>query len=330
MLRLAQAASSEYFSEWGTPPNQRRTGATPDNPGGNMDGELNIVPFYGGWEYCFRAKDSAVAEKIAWNMEGAVWNGKYFGYGQGSLASDGGKYPRTTAFDAILKEKTHNPRKVKTLCNCDCSSSAGFSVFFAGVEDDRLRDMWSGNEREILMSTGAFVEITDPLLLELGTGLRRGDIMLKSGHTAIAIDDDDHHDTYPIMIKGCYQSQIRTGPGIEYKSIGIVDACTILNATGTATDSDGTIWYRVIYGDTMGYTSSLYAVKLPTGYCTGDVWLRKTAGTSGKKVIVIPKGATVYLTGKATNAWSGVVRRVWLECVYGGHKGWASSLYVKS
>lgn len=329
MLRLAQAASSEYYSAYGTPPNQRRTGATPDNPGGNMDGELNIVPFYGGWEYVFRAKDPEVAEKIAWTMEGAVWNGNHFGYGQASLATDGGKYPRTSAFDAILEEPSHDPRKVKKLCNSDCSASMGFSVFFGGVPDDRLRDMWTGNEREILMSTGAFIELTDPLLLELGTGLHRGDILLKTGHTAVAIDTDDHHDTYPIIIYNCAFSRIRKGPGVEYDTINTVGAGTILHAEGKAVDADGDIWYRVIYDGKVGYTSAVYATPLPEGRCTGDTWLRKEPGTKGEQIIVIPKGATVYLTGEKKTALSGVIPRLWYGVVYGGHRGWASSLNIK-
>lgn len=322
MLRLAQAASSEYFSEYGTPPNQRRTP-------GKLDGELNVVPFYGGWEFCFRAKDPAKAEKIAWNMEGAVENGDHFGYGQDSLASDGGKYPRTTGFDAIMEEPSHDPRKVKRLCNTDCSASGGFSVFFAGVEDERLRTMWTGTEREILMSTGEFIEITDPLLLELGTGLKRGDILLKAGHTAIAIDDDDHHDTYPVRIEGCAYSRIRKGPGTEYETLAEVAAGSILLAEGSTMDEAGRIWYRVLFYDGTGYTSGTYAKPLPAGSCVGDTWLRQEAGTAGKEIIVIPKGATVYLTGNSCRAWSGPVKRTWLECIYGGHQGWASSLYIK-
>ena len=194
MLRLAQAASAEYFSTWGVPPNQRRTGATAANPGGNMDGELNVVPFYGGWEYVFRPKDEAVAEKIAWLSTRTVMNGVHIGYSQNNS-----QYPRTGLFDELKKQKTPDPMKITAKVNCDCSAKAGAVVYHAGVKDDRLRNMWTGNEREILMSTGAFVELTDPLLLELGTGLKRGDILLKTGHTAIAIDSDDHQDTFPVM-----------------------------------------------------------------------------------------------------------------------------------
>lgn len=333
MLRLAQAASSEYFSAYGTPPNQRRTGVTKDRPGGNMDGELNVVPFYGGWKYVFRPKDERIAERIAWLMEGAVENGSYIGYGQGSLASDGGKYPREGVFDALFAMVSPETRKIKNLCNCDCSSLVAACVYSCGTLDPKLyvpefRTMWTGTERQMLMATGAFVELTDPLLLELGTGIKRGDILLMEGHTAVSIDDDDHKDTYPVVICGCAFSRIRKGPGIEYETITTVGEGKILNAEGKAVDKDGDIWYRVIYDGVYGYTSAMYADPLPTAKCTSDTWLRKEPGTKGAQIIVIPKGATVYLTGAKKTALSGVIPRVWYECIYGGHRGWASSLNI--
>ena len=322
MLRLAQASSSELFTEYGTPPNQRRTP-------GKLDGELNVVNFYGGWEYVFRPKDETMAENIADFVLGAVENAKHIGYGQDSLKSDGGKYPRTSLFDVLFQMSDPNPRKVIKLCNCDCSALMGDALYFgAKIYNPDFRTMWTGTERKMIMDTGKFIELTDPLLLELGTGLKRGDILLKEGHTACAIDSDDHHDTFPVIIDNCSKSRIRSGPGTEYETMLIVSKGEIFDAEGTALDSDGFPWYRVHFTEIyeyIGYTSSAYATPLPQGKCTADTWLRKSAGTKGTKVIVIPKGAKPYLTGKKKKV--GV--RTWYECVYGGHLGWASGLYIK-
>lgn len=325
MLRLAQAASSEYFTEYGTPPNQRRTP-------GKLDGELNVVNFYGGWQYVFRAKNENKAEQIADFVLGAVENAKYIGYGQDSLKSDGGKYPRTTLFDTLFKMSDPNPRKVKKLCNCDCSALMGDALYFgAKIYNPDFRTMWTGTERQMIMETGEFIELTDPLLLEIGTGLKRGDILMwfnpatGKGHTAVAIDSDDHHDTFPVMISNCSKSRIRTGPGTEYDTIKVVAKGEIYDAEGTALDSEGFPWYRVHTGVLIGYTSSAYASPLPAGKCKADTWLRKGAGTGKAKVIVIPKGAKPYLTGRQKK----VGLRVWYEVIYGGHRGWASSLNVK-
>lgn len=325
MLRLAQAASSENYSEYGTPPNQRRTP-------GKLDGELNVVNYYGGWQYVFRPKDEKMAEDIASFVVAVVANGSHIGYGQDSLKSDGGKYPRTSLFDALFKMSKPDPNRVKVLCNCDCSSLAGCALYFAAkIYNPDFRIMWTGTERQMIMETGEFIELTDPLLLELGTGLKRGDILLwfnpatGKGHTAVAIDSDDHHDTFPVMISNCSKSRIRSGPGMEYITLRVVSAGEIYEAEGTALDSDGFPWYRVHTGVLVGYTSSAYASPLPQGKCKADTWLRKGAGTGKAKVIVIPKGAKPYLTGNQKK----VALRVWYEVIYGGHRGWASSLNVK-
>lgn len=315
MLRLAQASSSEYFTEWGEPPNQRRTGTSVERPQGNMDGELNVIPFYGGWKWAFRAKDPGVSERIAWIAERAVMNGAHIGYGQNN-----GRYPRTGLFDELMKQK--DPFQIAAKINCDCSSLAGAAVYHAGVKDMRLRDMWTGNEREILLSTGQFVEITDPLLLSIGTGLRRGDILLKPGHTAIAIDSDDHRDATPYRITDCAFCNVRSGPGTEYKVIHTLTGGDIVMVIATAANG----WKKILLdGGLTGYVSGKYCNQpLPETKAKGDCWLRETPGTSGKTIIVIQKGETVYLTGKTQR----VGIRIWKECVYATHTGWSSSLYI--
>ncbi|MBP5303072.1 MAG: hypothetical protein J6Y88_07500, partial [Bacteroidales bacterium] len=43
---------------------------------------------------------------------------------------------------------------------------------------------------EILMRTNAFTKLTDKEMLANGKGIRRGDLLLKEGHTAICLDSD--------------------------------------------------------------------------------------------------------------------------------------------
>lgn len=323
MLRLAQAASSEYGTEYGTPPNQRRTGVTKSKPGGNMDGELNIVQFYGGWSAVFRPKDDSLAEDIAWMMTRVVENGKYGGYGQDSLAEDGGKYKRTGLFDELvkLKQKLPDPMAIKNLYNCDCSSSTGAVVYHCGVKDIRLRNMWTGNEEEILMGTGKFIKLTDKLLLSIGTGLRKGDILLKPGHTAIAIDTDDHYSSVPYRIGNCHACNLREGPSVKDPVVAVLYKGDIVNVRYFTPD-----WSSVsTFGGKYGFVSGMYCKEpLPETVAKGDVWLRKTPGKKGDPIIVIQKGETAYLTGNTKD----VSGRTWKECVYANHLGWASSLYV--
>ena len=181
MIRIAQASSSENFTKYGKAPNQRRTGASRAKPEGNLDGELNVVDWYGGWEAVYRAIDGEVAEKIATIAYRAVANGNYIGY------SWAGNYE---LFDAMKKKGTDDPMDVDTLVNTDCAAKVGVCVYFSGIKDERLRTMTTWKEDEILMSTNAFIKVTDKEMLETGKGIQRGDILWKTGHTAVALDSD--------------------------------------------------------------------------------------------------------------------------------------------
>ena len=181
MIRIAQASSSENFTKYGKAPNQRRTGSSRTKPEGNLDGELNIVPWYGGWEAVYRPIDGEVAEKIATFMYRAVANGNYWGYSWSG---------NTEAWDALHKKNTTDPMDVDTLVNCDCCTLVGAAVDAAGIHDSGLRAMVTWKEDEVLMRTNAFIKLTDKDMLNNGKGIRRGDILWKTGHTAVALDSD--------------------------------------------------------------------------------------------------------------------------------------------
>lgn len=181
MIRIAQASSSENFTKYGKAPNQRRTGASRAKPEGNLDGELNIVDWYGGWEAVYRPIDGEVAEKIATFMYRAVANGNYWGYSWSG---------NTEAWDALHKKNTTDPLDVDVLVNCDCCTLVGAAVDAAGIHDSGLRAMVTWKEDEVLMRTNAFIKLTDKDMLNNGKGIRRGDILWKTGHTAVALDTD--------------------------------------------------------------------------------------------------------------------------------------------
>lgn len=316
MIRIAQAASSETHGKWGVPPNQLRTGVTKDKPEGNLDGELNIIPFYSGWEKVFRCTDEKIADRIAWMMERIVANGKWIGYGQNN-----GQYPRTLVFDSLRRMAKPDPLEIKNLCNCDCSSSSGASVYFAGIHEEKLRDMWTGSERQILLGTGKFIELTDSLLLQSAVGAKRGDILWKTGHTAIVLDTDHTKDTIPCRIADCKACNLRKGPGTEYAIIRALSSGTRVDLVSKASNG----WGQVIQAGTYGYVSPKYYKPLRAMKATGNVWLRKGAGTNNAQIIVIPQGETVYVTGKIER----VGLTVWHECIYAGKQGYASGKYLR-
>lgn len=181
MIRIAQASSSENFGKYGIAPNQRRTGASRTKPEGNLDGELNVVEWYGGWECVYRPIDPEVAEKIAVFMYRAVSNGSYYGYSWSG---------NTELWDAMHKKGTTDPLDVDTYANCDCCTLVGAAVDAAGVHDAGLRAMTTWKQDEVLTRTNAFTKLTDPEMLKTGKGIQRGDILWKTGHTAVSLDSD--------------------------------------------------------------------------------------------------------------------------------------------
>lgn len=182
MIRIAQASSSETFTKYGTAPNQRRTGATATNPSGNMDGELNVIQFSGGWEAVYRPLDDTVADKIAQFMYNAVANGSHIGYSQDAT--------RVGVFDEAGKIADHDPGKITALVNCDCATLVGAAVYYAGVKADGLRKLCTWEMRDVLLGTGAFILLESKELCQQGKGIRRGDILWRTGHTAVSLDTD--------------------------------------------------------------------------------------------------------------------------------------------
>lgn len=181
MIRVAQAASSENCSNYGVAPNQRRTGVTKDNPGGNMDGELNVVPWYGPWEKVYRPVDNVIAERVATFMERAVANGSHIGYSWSG---------NTGVFDALKALGSTDPADIKTPVNCDCCTLVGAAIYYAGIHEAKLRAMVTWKMDEILESTHAFTVLTDKELCEKGKGIQRGDLVWKTGHVACVLDSD--------------------------------------------------------------------------------------------------------------------------------------------
>ena len=128
------------------------------------------------WTSVIRPKDSAVAERIAKAMEQACANDK-IGYDQNQ---------RTTLYTKA-KAVNWDLSKITTTCECDCSSLVAVCVNAAGITVSK--DIYTGNEKSALAATGGFTVLTDTKYIGSSAYLKRGDILLGSGHTAIVLTD---------------------------------------------------------------------------------------------------------------------------------------------
>ena len=126
------------------------------------------------WTSVIRPKASAVAEKIAKAMEQACANDK-IGYDQ---------YQRTTLYTQA-KALNWDLSKITTACECDCSSLVAVCVNAAGIKVSK--DIYTGNELSALKATGGFTVLTDSKYISKSDNLKRDDILLRKGHTAIVL-----------------------------------------------------------------------------------------------------------------------------------------------
>lgn len=146
---------------------------------GDQDGqEVSIRSWYNRpWNKVLRAKNPAIAGKIAAAMEDACRNDN-IGYDQ---------YERTTLYD-LCKENGWNIKAVNKPCETDCSALVAVCVNAAGIKVSG--DIYTGNEAAALLRTGEFELLSAPKYLLSDEYLKRGDILLyEFHHTAIALQD---------------------------------------------------------------------------------------------------------------------------------------------
>ena len=129
-----------------------------------------------GW-VLIRAKDPAVREKIAKNMENACAN-SLIGYDQ-SQNRTLYKVAEPLGFDCA---------KVKTKCETDCAQLVRVCVRYAGIKCD---DFYTASEKSVLKKTGAFDIFTDSNHTTKSDYLMRGDILVTKtkGHTVVVLSN---------------------------------------------------------------------------------------------------------------------------------------------
>lgn len=142
-------------------------------------------------------------------------------------------------------------------------------------------------------------------------------------------------------------SNVRTGPGLDYPSIGSVQEGDVLMSSGeTRYDSRGVAWYEVDYGNGTGWVSSKYTSLItlnPNRYddlddyytydspdgaiiATGDCNIRTAPDINAPSIGVLSKGGILPLAGGDVRYDSRGV--AWYNVDYNGTSAWVSSTYA--
>jgi hypothetical protein len=171
--------------------------------GDQTGGEVTIRNYYNSeWTFILRCKDKQKAEIMARACEAGCEN-KNIGYDQ-SERNTLRKYAKAAGWDLS---------KITTPCECDCSSfmtvcaeAAGINVPYSGNNAPATYTM-----RTAFKSTGMF-DVLTPTVAK-----RRGDIIVKNGHTVMVLDDEEVSIALPVLRKGCKESSV----GSLQKLLGI-------------------------------------------------------------------------------------------------------------
>lgn len=258
---------------------------------------------YNHWQYVFRAKNPATAQKLADNMIAACKN-NHVGYDQ-----TGGQ--RDSFYDEA-KKVGWNIAAVQTDCETTCASVVTVCLNAAGIGTPRYWD--SSKVYNDLKSTGLFTIFTDSAHLSSDGLLEPGDILLSPGrHTAMVVSGPRAVGTeFSALLTGNAASTLAAvnirkpesiAQGSPFSVLGYVQSnypvtsvtISILNSAGSTVLSNSATTYTTTY-DLKGLDSGLKFGSLPAG----NYKCRITASDAKKGPVVVHENSFVIVAHSTT------------------------------
>ena len=142
--------------------------------------EVYIRTWYSSpWDTVLRCTDSKKAEIMAKTCEAGCAN-KNIGYDQN----------QRNTLNVKAKAVNYDLSKIKSACECDCSSFMTVCAQAAGIDIPYTSGNapYTGNMVSKFVGTGKFKALTDKKYLTSDKYLKRGDVFVNSkGHTAMAL-----------------------------------------------------------------------------------------------------------------------------------------------
>ncbi len=287
-----------------------------------------------GWRV-YRAKNPAVAEKIAQCMERACRNNR-IGYDQ---------YERNSLYK-VAEPLGFDTGKVSTPCETDCSALVRVCIAYAGITSIPS-DFRTINMPAYLAKTGAFVEMKGSKYQSQSLYLGRGDILVTktSGHTVVVLTDGPQFDgSVPareytlgerILHYGCEGDDVRLMQEMlltlgydlgNYGTDGDFGDCTELAVKAFQTDVHLAV-------DGKCGPQTLAALQKAVDHCEdeeptgktvlisgGNCYIRTAPNTDGKILGVAHKGDKLPYGGETSEAG-------WLLVQHKNQNAWVSGKY---
>ena len=289
-----------------------------------------------GWRV-YRAKNPAVAEKIAQCMERACANSA-IGYDQ---------YQRNTLYKEAEKFG-FDTAKVTTPVETDCSALVRVCCAFAGILG-LPEGFRTGNMPGNLSKAGAFTELTGAKYQEQSTYLGRGDILVTktSGHTVVVLSNGSKYEgtVYPkeyalgerVLKYGCeggdvkilQEELLKLGFDLgKWGCDGDFGDCTELALEAfqkkAGIDVDGECGPQTLAA--LRAALSALEDEKPTGRTVqiggGNCYIRTAPNTTGKILGVAHNGDKLPYGGETSDGG-------WLMIEHEGQNAWVSGKYGK-
>ena len=251
------------------------------------------------WTSVIRPKDSTVAERIAKAMEQACANDN-IGYDQ---------YQRTTLYTQA-KAKNWDLSKITTACECDCSSLVAVCVNAAGISVSK--DIYTGNQKAALNATGKFEIYTSSQYTAKDSYLKRGDILLGNGHTAIVLSNGDNVTTQkPVVSQSSTTTQNTTPTGLK-----VGDAVKLVSGAKYTNGKSVPSWVikSTVYVREIRSNGDVVVSILKIGAITGVVNSKYITKNGQSASVTVPAQLSVgdsvklisgakYTSGKSIPSW---------------------------
>lgn len=155
--------------------------------------EVRTLNWYsGGWHTVLRPKRQTLAEGSAAACEAACAN-ENIGYDQTN--------PDRNTLYARAKAAGFDLSKIDTPCECDCSSLLHVCVLAGGAAVEYGTNAFTTRTMVAkLVASEEYEALTDSKYLSSDAYLRRGDILVKTGHTVMALEDGSAAKTVSVCL----------------------------------------------------------------------------------------------------------------------------------
>lgn len=158
------------------------------------------------WKVVLRAKDILAAENMAKCCE-YICGCNLVGYDQNQRNS----------LRSELSKVGWELNKLSNLCETDCSAFMSVCAEYAGVPISEQyingNAPTTANMIVKFFNTGLFEVLTDSVYLKNDSHLKRGDILVGKGHTAMNLTDGNESGKKPVLSKGSKGSWVKTLQG---------------------------------------------------------------------------------------------------------------------